>query len=120
MKKQDVIKFVEEKFRELNCGILNRMMDMLQIIVERISDNSRKLKEIKEDNTVVEDCMRMNMILAGIVADKYENGCVIVYDEKNPRYIFVAKDGKITKSKDISSVSFSWYRGEFPTLNIES
>ena len=73
-----------------------------------------------DDNLRMENdrLKRMNEMLTHMASYQYNHGTMILYDEHNPRTIIVVKDGKKVEMDKAQSVSFNWYRDEFPTLDV--
>lgn len=94
--------------------------DRLLILGERITNGVNSLKtEISHlSQKEAENKTTINMLIQALCG-KYTKGTYIMYDEHNPREIVIIKDGKRINTSDASSVSFSWYSGEFPSLSID-
>lgn len=66
----------------------------------------------------IKDAERMNLMLAQAVSEKYDKGTLILYDEHEPRNVLVVKDGQVVDMNKASALHFTWYKDEFPTLEI--
>lgn len=66
----------------------------------------------------IKDAERMNLMLAQAVSEKYDKGTLILYDEHEPRNVLVVKDGQVVDMDKASALHFTWYKDEFPTLEI--
>lgn len=60
----------------------------------------------------------MNLMLTQAVSEKYDKGTLILYDEHEPRNVLVIKDGQVVDMDKASALHFTWYKDEFPTLEI--
>lgn len=103
--------------------IKNQVEKLINVTIDIKGDIALLGMRITKENTSrliadAEHAKRLNSILANALCGKYERGTVILYDEKNPRDVFVIKDGKQIDMNAAKSLCFNWSRDEFPSIEI--
>lgn len=94
--------------------------DVIISYLEVVKRFSGRFDEIRTElNRLNKDRNREEIIL-GLLADKYKNGTVIIWDEQNPRSLICYKNGKNMMGDRTNQVYFTWDYGEFPNLEINN
>lgn len=95
---------------------LHEISDKIDQLERLYNGSSMMIGQLK--NSYNELLMMYKMVVCAL-CEKYKKGTFIVYDEKDPRNILIINNGKEIDKKNLTHVSFNWYEGEFPTLEIE-
>ena len=111
---QDEIKMLQKRlklYEECKKTSDEASKSSMKLLSEYIEEN----KKLKEE---IPRLTKLNDMLTSAVCGCCKVGTFIVYDEHNPRNICVIKDGTYVDTDNATSVSFNWYKNEFPSFEV--